>query len=86
MPHGAVLGSRPMEGMPATSASGGRWRLWIAIGVVILAAIFILQNSDETKVKFFFSTTTIPLIFALLLAFGLGLIVGLIVPRFRRHD
>jgi uncharacterized integral membrane protein len=72
--------------MPATSASGGRWRLWIAIGVVILAAIFILQNSDETKVKFFFSTTTIPLIFALLLAFGLGLVVGLVVPRFRRHD
>jgi uncharacterized integral membrane protein len=86
MPHGRVLGSRPMEGMPATTSSGGRWRLWIAIGVVILAAIFILQNSDETKVKFFFSTTTIPLIFALLLAFGLGLIVGLVVPRFRRHD
>jgi uncharacterized integral membrane protein len=75
-----------MEGLPATSSSGGRWRLWIAIGVVILAAIFILQNSDETKVKFFFSTTTIPLIFALLLAFGLGLIAGLVLPRFRRHD
>lgn len=76
-----------MEGMPATSSGGGgRWRLWVAIGVVVLAAIFILQNSEETEVKFFFSTTTIPLIFALLLAFGLGLVVGLIVPRFRRHD
>ena len=86
MPRGAVLGSRPMEGMPATSTGGSRWRLWLAIGVVVLAAIFILQNSKETKVEFFFATTTIPLIFALLLAFGLGLIVGLVIPRFRRHD
>jgi uncharacterized integral membrane protein len=70
----------------ATPGSRTRWRLWVAIVAVVLAAIFILQNSDETKVKFFFSTTTIPLIFALLLAFGLGLIVGLVAPRFRRHD
>jgi uncharacterized integral membrane protein len=61
-------------------------RLYVAIAVVVLAAIFILQNSEETKVKFFFSTTEIPLIFALLLAFVLGLIVGLVLPRFRRHD
>jgi uncharacterized integral membrane protein len=53
---------------------------------VVLAALPILQNSEETKVKFFFSTTEIPLIFALLLAFVLGLIVGLVLPRFRRHD
>ena len=69
------------------SASGGsRWRLYVAIAAVVLAAIFILQNSEETEVKFFFSTTEIPLIFALLLAFALGLIVGLVLPRFRRHD
>ena len=61
-------------------------RLYVAIAVVVLAAIFILQNSEETKVKFFFSTTEIPLIFALLLAFVLGLIVGLVAPRFRRHE
>jgi uncharacterized integral membrane protein len=61
-------------------------RLYVAIAVVVLAAIFILQNSEETEVKFFFSTTEIPLIFALLLAFVLGLIVGLVLPRFRRHE
>jgi uncharacterized integral membrane protein len=58
----------------------------VAIGALVLAAIFILQNSEETEVKFFFSTTEIPLIFALLLAFALGLIAGLVLPRFRRHD
>jgi uncharacterized integral membrane protein len=70
----------------APTPAGPRWRLYVAIGAVILAAIFILQNSQEVKVEFFFSTTDIPLIFALLLAFGLGLVVGLVLPRFRRHD
>jgi uncharacterized integral membrane protein len=58
----------------------------VAIAVIVLAAIFILQNSDETEVKFFFSTIETPLIFALLFAFVLGLIVGLALPRFRRHE
>ena len=34
--------------------------------------------------KFFFSTTNIPLIFALLLAALLGFVIGLALPRFRR--
>jgi uncharacterized integral membrane protein len=76
-----------LEGTP--TPTGPRWRLYVAIAAIVLAAIFILQNSEETEVKFFFSTTEIPLIFALLLAFALGLIVGLVLPRFRRprsHD
>jgi uncharacterized integral membrane protein len=70
--------------IPSTSAGGPRWRLYVATAAVVLAAIFILQNSQEVKVEFFFSSTTTPLIFALLLAFALGLIVGLVLPRFRR--
>jgi uncharacterized integral membrane protein len=72
--------------VPTPAGAGPRWRLYIAIAAVVLAAIFILQNSQKVKVEFFFSTTEIPLIFALLLAFGLGLVAGLVLPRFRRHD
>jgi uncharacterized integral membrane protein len=61
-----------------------RFYVWLA--VIVLTLIFILQNSQEVKVKFFFSTTHIPLIFALLLAAVLGFIIGLALPRFRRHD
>jgi uncharacterized integral membrane protein len=71
---------------PSATRGGSRTRLYVAIAVIVLAAIFILQNSDETEVKFFFSTITTPLIFALLFAFVLGLVVGLVVPRFRRRD
>jgi uncharacterized integral membrane protein len=70
--------------IPSASPGGPRWRLYVAIAAVVLAAIFILQNSQEVEVKFFFSTTTIALVFALLLAFALGLVVGLVLPRFRR--
>jgi uncharacterized integral membrane protein len=72
--------------VPTPGGAGPRWRLYVAIAVVVLAAIFILQNSQKVKVEFFFSTTEIPLIFALLLAFGLGFVGGLVLPRFRRHD
>jgi uncharacterized integral membrane protein len=62
-------------------------RFYITVIAIVLAAIFILQNTQKVEVKFFFSTTNIPLIFALLLAALLGFIIGLALPRFRRpHD
>lgn len=61
-------------------------RFYITVIAIVLAAIFILQNTQKVDVKFFFSTTNIPLVFALLLAALLGFIVGLALPRFRRHD
>lgn len=76
-----------MEGAPTSTAqSGPRWRLYIAIAAIVLVAIFILQNSQRVTVEFFFSETETPLIFALLLAAVLGFVIGLALPRFRRHD
>jgi uncharacterized integral membrane protein len=72
--------------LPTTTRKQRGVRFYITVAAVIVAAIFILQNSQEVKVKFFFSTTTIPLIFALLLATVLGFIIGLALPRFRHHD
>lgn len=59
-------------------------RFYFTIALIVLAAIFILQNTQDVKVEFFFSTTTIPLIFALLLAALLGFLIGLALPRLRR--
>ncbi|MDP9188321.1 MAG: LapA family protein [Actinomycetota bacterium] len=72
-----------MDGTPTPAGGTSRVRLYIAIGAVILAAIFILQNSQKVAVKFFFSETETPLIFALLFAAGLGFVIGLALPRFR---
>jgi uncharacterized integral membrane protein len=78
-----------MEGTPPTPTStrthrSARFYIWIA--VIVIAAVFILQNTQHVDVKFFFSTTNIPLIFALLLAAVLGFIIGLALPRFARRD
>jgi len=43
-------------------------RFYFTIALIVLAAIFILQTTQHVTVEFFFSTTEIPLIFALLLA------------------
>jgi lipopolysaccharide assembly protein A len=65
-----------------TSASDGpRWRLYAAIVLIIIAAIFILQNSAEVTVDFLFAEITAPLIFALALAALLGLLIGLLIGR-----
>jgi uncharacterized integral membrane protein len=69
---------------PARKQRGARF--YVTIAAFVLAAIFILQNTQDVDVKFFFSTSRTPLIFALLLAAILGFIIGLALPRFRRHD
>ena len=76
-----------MEAGSTISGGGSRFRLWAAIAAVILVAIFILQNSKEVEVEFFFATIEAPLIFALLFAALLGLAIGVLMPgRSKRRD
>jgi uncharacterized integral membrane protein len=75
-----------VEGETPRAVRGRSARFWITLVAFVASAIFILQNSQEVEVKFFFSTTNTPLIFALLLAAVLGFIVGIGLPRFRRRD
>lgn len=61
------------------------WRSW-ALGVaVVVALIFIAQNSQKVKVKFLFIDTTTPLIFALLIAAVLGAVIGYVGPLVRQR-
>ena len=77
-----------MSGGTAPGAEGGYrgWRLWAAIALVVLAAIFILQNSKEVSVDFLFWTVTAPLIFALLFTGIVGILVGLLYRRGGRRS
>jgi uncharacterized integral membrane protein len=73
------------DGLTPTTAKKERGaRFYITIVALVLVAIFILQNTQKVEVKFFFSTSNLPLIFALLLAAALGFVIGLALPRFRR--
>jgi uncharacterized integral membrane protein len=70
---------------PELPAKEGRgWKTYMLGFAGILLAILILQNLQEVEVRFLFINTTIPLIFALLLAGGLGALIGWAAPRVRR--
>jgi uncharacterized integral membrane protein len=71
----------------ATSDKQGRGaKFWIAIAAVVLLAIFVAQNAQRVEVDFLFSSTEMPLIFALLIAGVLGALIGWAVPRIRRGE
>ena len=79
-----MVRSRRERRLPTAAKKERGARFYVTIVAVVLAAIFVLQNTQKVEVKFFFSTTNIPLIFALLLAAALGFVIGLALPRFRR--
>jgi uncharacterized integral membrane protein len=77
-------GSRMPDDPITPRKEGPGWKTY-ALGVAgVLLAILILQNAQEVEVKFLFINTTIPLIFALLIAGGLGALIGWAAPRVRR--
>jgi uncharacterized integral membrane protein len=72
--------------LPTTTPKRRGARFYITLAAIVVALIFIFQNSQKVDVKFFFATTNTPLIFALLFAALLGFIIGLALPRFRHRD
>ena len=72
----------PIEGMPRKEGRG--WKFWLLVAAGVLLAIFVIQNSQDVEVEFLFTTTDTPLFLALLLAGGLGAVIGWAAPRIRR--
>ncbi len=54
-------------------------------GLIALVVIVALQNSKDVKVEVLFITTSAPLIVTLLVAVGIGAIIGYVGPLVRRH-
>lgn len=70
----------------AQSNEGRGWRFYLMIAVAALAAIFVIQNTDETNISFLFAETEMPLFFALIIAILLGAAIGWLTPRVRRSN
>jgi uncharacterized integral membrane protein len=64
---------------------GVNWRAWIVAALIALVAVVALQNSQDVKVDVLFITTTSPLIVTLLVAVGIGAVIGYVGPLVRRH-
>ena len=61
-------------------------KLIIGAILLVLALVFILQNTSKNKVDVFFWDATAPKWIWMLVLFGAGMIVGSIFPWFRRRD
>jgi uncharacterized integral membrane protein len=64
---------------------GTNWRRWALLVALVVLIVFVIQNAQEVKVDFLFTTTETPLIFALAIAGALGALIGWLAPRVRRH-
>ena len=70
---------------PGAEANSERhWRGYLALAIGLLALVFVLQNTDDTSVKFLFAETELPLFFALVISIVLGAAIGWLAPRVRR--
>jgi len=59
-------------------------RYWVALILVVLAAIFIAQNRDRPRVHILWITVESPMWFILTVMFAAGVLVGLLLRRRRR--
>lgn len=77
-----MAGPPQFEGLPRREGRG--WRFYVLIVAAIVLLVFVVQNSQEVEVEFLFTSTQTPLIFALLIAGGLGALIGWAWPHVRR--
>lgn len=71
---------------PLRRASGVTWtpRIIITLVLALLLLIFALGNFEHVDVSLIFWEVRMRLIWALLLFALVGLVIGLVAPRFRR--
>jgi uncharacterized integral membrane protein len=70
------------EGLPRKEGRG--WRAYLLAVAALLLLIFFVQNAQKVTVDFLFVETETPLIVALLVAGGLGGLIGWAWPHVRR--
>jgi uncharacterized integral membrane protein len=73
-----------MEG--ATRSEGRGARFWLIVVLIAIGVLFCAVNFQKVTIDFVVGETKAPLIVALLLSGLIGFLIGLVLPRFRRHD
>ena len=61
------------------------WRAWVVGILSALVLVVALQNSQEVSFELLTASFQAPLIVVILLAVGIGVLIGYIAPLVRRH-
>jgi uncharacterized integral membrane protein len=73
-----------MEG--ATRSEGRGARFWLIVVLIALGVLFCAVNFQKVTIDFVVGETKAPLIVALVISGVIGFLIGLVLPRFRRHE
>jgi uncharacterized integral membrane protein len=71
-----------MEGVPTSRGRGARF--WFIVVLAALGVIFAAVNFQKVSIDFIVGEANAPLVVALLISGGIGFVLGLALPRFRR--
>jgi uncharacterized integral membrane protein len=61
------------------------WRAWIVGVLIALVVVVCLQNSQTVSFEVLFANFEAPLIIVLAVFVAIGMLIGYIVPVYRRH-
>jgi uncharacterized integral membrane protein len=61
------------------------WRAWLVGILIALVLVVALQNSQEVSFELLTASFQAPLIVIILLAAGIGALIGYVAPLVRRH-
>ena len=76
------MADREIGQAPGAQGDQGRSvRFYVVLVLAILALIFVIQNTEETNVKFIFAEANMPLFFTLIISILLGALIGWLTPR-----
>jgi uncharacterized integral membrane protein len=73
-----------MEGVPRSEGRGARF--WFIVVLAALGVLFAAVNFQKVSIDFIVGEANAPLVVALLISGGIGFVIGLALPRFRRSD
>lgn len=71
--------------MPPQEKKPVNWRAWTIGALIALVLVVCLQNSQQVSVEVLFASFDAPLIVVLLVAVGVGALIGWAAPVLIRH-
>jgi uncharacterized integral membrane protein len=85
-PETVAAPAAPAAGPPRGRALIAQWSVFWTILMLLLAAIFVLQNVEDVRIDILFWTVTAPLAAALLLALAAGGLIASLIMLLRQHQ
>ena len=72
--------------MEGSRSEGRGARFWLTIVLIAIGVLFCAVNFQKVTIDFVVGEAKAPLIVALLISGLIGFLIGLVLPRFRRHE